>query len=1755
MESQNDEEVKDFNQLSNNLGEIEKQVKMMKFQEMYERMKLLQYEKNKTLEKNVVLTKENKELKKNIEEIKKDFIILENKQLESSNKILEMMEKISKHQEILKAKRDEIRLLKKNANDFLEILEYNNSKSYANIKLINELYKKDESITNTIKNYVMKNVKKYNKNKNPLKRELKKNSLFLEEFIKLIVYLRNSFQEKNQKINELYKSAKISQIMENDNNENSIKEEILSESDNKPYQELNETKLNELAEQVQYLYDKILATEKVEKLEKSESLKEKLYKYKDKIKLLLKKDNEMKEIIQNYKLSNKKKEDLLGRLYKILRKTLPSDLKRRETVNLDVDIQNLSNTNNFVNSNKIDPVYEEDIFDYIGFEDRCKVSCQKLGFFIDELKEGVEAEKKKIKLSLIPIQTQATENIYKLQDDIRKLERDKDNFKEKYLTCIHSIEFLKKQNKELLRNYQKKVVFETTREKILEDYSLAKFDDLKIEINKKSKMIKSLIKVNNKMTERLKNLQSERIAVLRDKQHCEDLYMYFNKKSTDIFIMNEKLTKIVKENKKLKRFIVELFKLLKENVKVSTEDLLSSEKDFDYCLDELKNTIFMASLRKEEFDVTLFNKYLVEKGKDSKVKSRTGNKNKTSGKDYKEKIAREEEEYEKVQEALNKLDQNNVKDRDINILKKLNSVLVENKELKVILNTQKVKYRNLNKDLLQYKKKSKMISLMEPKIEKMVSQNLELKRILLKIQETAMESNEVNSNRAINYNNHVEVSGELLEKLIEKIRKENVMKKNLTMKVHILQQRKAEIEVKMEKVINEYEMELTNFLNVIKDKNKIIVKNEEEINSLKKFRDQLDDKNNEITNLKKDVIGHVNTIKILENNLEVLNRKANTDKDKLKGELELLMNKNTNKASEQADLIGDKFRLENELQTFKDKILNLNQLVESKENYNDIQKEKMMDLKVDNQKLTEESIENDRILKLTSYNLENLEKEHGKILIEYEDLKKKMSLNQDDNTKFAIDQRKIIFNKLNEQFKLKITNLENELYKIKKDGTETVFTMERKNKEITDLKSKIKMKNKQLIQFNSYINSLSDTKNPNISKISRILVQNKSLLREIEQLRNKNKQLQTLYKNLQNSIDTTQISPPSQENKKHDRKINSLKNNFDSLYVDNYNLKVQFDVLVNSYEEKIKDINKDYEKLNNEMIKEKNLCFKNKENYLQEKNTNDDLKLDIENLKEENLKLIKTNNNYLKENYDLKLKNKRLKRNKNLPEEESNNAEERISQLKNEKIFLEDEIENMKEELQVRERELLKNKNILNKKKEKISELEKKTKLYDSLLEENNDLKILIKKIKEDKIDLEKDILFTKDSAKIKNEILLLTSENSKLLKNIQEKEEEIKLLNNILKESKSNIQKNELTLSIQEIDNLKNKIKDQEKEIKDLKKKVEKKADGNIDINIDENFMKIREQEKIIQNKDLEIKKEEDKNLEHEKIIQKKEKQILRLEEMIKELEKNISGGDSELNNLILENKKITEQKQKLEDEKLMVIEEKKKLEKEIERLNEKTEKLEAINEKTQDRFKYKDDKIEELNKKWKEFLIKEIELNKEIEILKEKNSKMNNKILELEKMMKKPVKSDSIQGFLDEIKLLKEKNLKLGKENLDSESNIKLKAEKINNLTKEILLTKKMIEIVKIQNQNLEKEFSEFDEILAEIEEEPDIEESSKNLIELYKKKNNDIQTKLNEHMNLNQNFCKDLESINKKHFDIIQNKETEIVDLKKRLLVNAQ
>lgn len=64
-----------------------------------------------------------------------------------------------------------------------------------------------------------------------------------------------------------------------------------------------------------------------------------------------------------------------------------------------------------------------------------------------------------------------------------------------------------------------------------------------------------------------------KIELYREKQHCQDLFNYFNEKATKIFLMNENLGKVIKENKRLKRFIEEIYYAISDSVFEFQKDL------------------------------------------------------------------------------------------------------------------------------------------------------------------------------------------------------------------------------------------------------------------------------------------------------------------------------------------------------------------------------------------------------------------------------------------------------------------------------------------------------------------------------------------------------------------------------------------------------------------------------------------------------------------------------------------------------------------------------------------------------------------------------------------------------------------------------------------------------------------------------------------------------------------------------------------------------------------------------------------------------------------------------------------------------------------------------------------------------------------------------------------------------------------------------------------------------------------------------
>lgn len=124
-------------------------------------------------------------------------------------------------------------------------------------------------------------------------------------------------------------------------------------------------------------------------------------------------------------------------------------------------------------------------------------------------------------------------------------------------------------------------------------------------------------------------------------------------------------------------------------------------------------------------------------------------------------------------------------------------------------------------------------------------------------------------------------------------------------------------------------------------------------------------------------------------------------------------------------------------------------------------------------------------------------------------------------------------------------------------------------------------------------------------------------------MRAKTKQQQMLYQNLQRNIDNLIIRPP-EEQSLLDSKIQDLKQNFDSLYLDNYQLKVQFDVLMNHQNEKEEGFKSQIEALNKKLLLEQNKQIQN----LQQK---EDLEKKLTEQKEKNRAIQEENIEALKQ--------------------------------------------------------------------------------------------------------------------------------------------------------------------------------------------------------------------------------------------------------------------------------------------------------------------------------------------------------------------------------------------------------------------------------------------------------------------------------------------------------------------------------------------
>ena len=333
---------------------------------------------------------------------------------------------------------------------------------------------------------------------------------------------------------------------------------------------------------------------------------------------------------------------------------------------------------------------------------------------------------------------------------------------------------------------------------------------------------------------------------------------------------------------------------------------------------------------------------------------------------------------------------------------------------------------------------------------------------------------------------------------------------------------------------------------------------------------------NEIKQLSSQVEEYIKEIEIYKKNQILLSKKANSFKNenlKLKSQVESYKNLIKEYQTQSKALKNQFSSLEKSILSFKEKNLQLLKANEQSENENEILKNKIEDITIENTNLKKEidQLKKNNVNKNQINISEDIIKENTDLKTEIEQLKKnsenknlktKLEEINIENTELKTEIEKLKNNKENENLKNQIENLNKENMNLKSEIEKL-----KNNKEDENLKNQIENLNKENINLKSEIEKLK--KNNEI----------KILKNKIEKITKENKKLKSEKRNLQ---------------KKNENKTEIITK-------ENNNLKIEIEKLKKNYEKKIEEITSENTKLNSEMENLKKNCenkIKNNENEM-----------------------------------------------------------------------------------------------------------------------------------------------------------------------------------------------------------------------------------------------------------------------------------------------------------------------------------------------------------------------------------------------------------------------------------------------------------------------------------------------------------------------------------------------------------------------------
>ena len=700
--------------------------------------------------------------------------------------------------------------------------------------------------------------------------------------------------------------------------------------------------------------------------------------------------------------------------------------------------------------------------------------------------------------------------------------------------------------------------------------------------------------------------------------------------------MNEKTNQIIAENRRLRRFIEQMFHELSLSEKDVATILKNADADFNNVLEQTQQTLMIANTdqnfdprnfkllyHKNQFsDISANNKEEPVEVKNSMVGGFSpvvaddrSNRFTANFEDTHSQYNKSTMQKENVSKAVNYMNAAHKQNLEPDFLAKFNAVLMENYELRGALEVKEKVLADIGKDLMQYKRKVRMVANIEQKVERLVAQNMRIKSFMLEIHAAAVGKVNESEMKVQELSNSIEISSQLLDTFIENGKKLLLNKKNAEKKSFLLQTQVNNLSIALEKLKKDSSTEISEMKISIKER-------DAELEIMREFKSKSDRleadvkrQNNEIEKLNSEIDAYRQTMDLLEKNIDILSRANNTDIDKLREEIDQHRNKLNLQIDERGNILSVKLSLEAEVQKLKEQILEQTKNIKSREEQLIETRLKLDQALRDKSTLQDQYRDKDIAYERMHIEKEALETEKKSLEGDLKIVRDRLQEFIDKNAAFLSHERENITTQAHKLVSNKISKLETQLLETQRQLGEQAYALEKRDRELEDQRAKLISKNKQLIQFNKYFSAMASSKNPNKVEISRVLNQNKELLKEIESLSYKHGQLQALYDNLQKAIEKQSGSPITEFNNV-DGQL-SLAKSVAEGYIEDYSARAKVDAIIRLYDEKIGIKETEIAQLKSQFLLAENAAKKAEETSHEYRMHNDELNAENEGLKQQ----------------------------------------------------------------------------------------------------------------------------------------------------------------------------------------------------------------------------------------------------------------------------------------------------------------------------------------------------------------------------------------------------------------------------------------------------------------------------------------------------------------------------------------------------------